>query len=101
VSSVQRSAALPDVPTSLEAGYAGSDFNLWIGVFAPAGTPPAIAERLNREIGVALANPAVRDKLANQAIDTMTMGTGEFAAFVTSEVASMAKLAKALNLTPN
>jgi tripartite-type tricarboxylate transporter receptor subunit TctC len=101
VSSVQRSAALPGVPTSLEAGYAGSDFNLWIGVFAPAGTPPAIAERLNREIGMALANPAVRDKLANQGVDTMTMGTGEFAAFVKSEVASMAKLAKTLNLTPN
>jgi tripartite-type tricarboxylate transporter receptor subunit TctC len=101
VSSIQRSAALPNVPTSLEAGYAGSDFNLWIGVFAPAGTPPAIAERLNREIGLALANPAVRDKLANQGVDTITMGTGEFAAFVKSEVASMAKLAKALNLTPN
>jgi tripartite-type tricarboxylate transporter receptor subunit TctC len=101
VSSVQRSAALPDVPTSLEAGYAGSDFNLWIGVFAPAGTPSAIAERLNREIGIALANPAIRDKLANQGVDTMTMGTGEFAAFVKSEVASMAKLAKTLNLTPN
>ncbi len=101
MSSVQRSAALPDVPTSLEAGYAGSDFNLWIGVFAPAGTPPAIAERLNRQIGIALANPTVRDKLANQGVDTMTMGTGEFAAFVKSEVASMAKLAKALNLTPN
>jgi tripartite-type tricarboxylate transporter receptor subunit TctC len=61
----------------------------------------AIAERLNREIGIALANPAVRDKLANQGVDTMTMGTGEFAAFVKSEVASMAKLAKSLNLTPN
>ena len=64
VSSAQRSLALPDVPTSLEAGYPNSDFNFWIGVFAPAGTPPAIVEKLNREIGKALQVPAVREKLA-------------------------------------
>jgi tripartite-type tricarboxylate transporter receptor subunit TctC len=100
VSSAQRSLALPDVPTSLEAGYPNSDLNFWIGVFAPAGTPPDIVARLNREIGIALTIPAVRDKLANQGVDPMIMGTAEFQTFVKSEDAAMATLAKALNLTP-
>jgi tripartite-type tricarboxylate transporter receptor subunit TctC len=100
VSSVQRSSALPDVPTSLEAGYPNSDLNFWIGVLAPAGTPPDIVARLNREIGIALANPAVREKLAIQGVDPMAMGVGEFQTFVKSEFAAMAVLAKALNLTP-
>jgi tripartite-type tricarboxylate transporter receptor subunit TctC len=100
VSSVQRSLALPDVPTSLEAGYPNSDLNFWIGVFAPAGMPHAIVERLNREIGIALANPAVREKLANQGVDPMTMGSEEFQTFVKAETAATAVLAKALNLTP-
>jgi tripartite-type tricarboxylate transporter receptor subunit TctC len=100
VSSVQRSAAPPEVPTSLEAGYPNSDLNFWIGVFAPAGTPHDIVARLNREIGIALANPAVREKLTNQGVDPMAMGVEEFQTFVKAEAASMAALAKALNLTP-
>ena len=100
VSSIQRSSALPEVPTSLEAGYPNSDLNFWIGVFAPAGTPPDIVARLNREIGIALANPAVREKLANQGVDPMTMGAEEFQAFVKAESVAMASLAKALSLTP-
>jgi tripartite-type tricarboxylate transporter receptor subunit TctC len=100
VSSVQRSAALPDVPTSIEAGYPNSDLNFWIGVFAPAGTPRDIVMRLSREIEIALANPAVREKLAGQGVDPMTMGSQEFEAFVNAESTSMAQLAKALNLTP-
>lgn len=100
VSSIQRSSALPDIPTSIEAGYPNSDLNFWIGVFAPAGTPHDIVARLNREIGIALANPAVREKLANQGVDPMTMGSEEFQAFVNAEAISMAKLAKALNLVP-
>jgi tripartite-type tricarboxylate transporter receptor subunit TctC len=100
VSSAQRSAALPDVPTSLEAGYPNSDFNFWIGVFAPAGTPAPIIERLNREIGKALAVPAVRDKLAQQGVDPLQMDTATFDRFVRNEVASTAELAKALDLKP-
>lgn len=100
VSSIQRSSALPDVPTSLEAGYPNSDLNFWIGVFAPAGTPRDIVEKLNRAIGEVLAEPAVRDKLALQGCDPMIMGVDEFQSFVKSEAASTAVLAKALSLTP-
>jgi len=100
VSSVQRSSALPDIPTSIEAGYPDSDLNFWIGVFAQAGTPHYIVVQLNREIGIALTDPAVREKLANQGVDPMTMDVDEFQTFVKAEQMSMATLAKALNLTP-
>jgi len=100
VSSVQRSSALPNIPTSIEAGYPNSDLNFWIGVFAPAGTPNDVVTRLNREIGIALANPAVVEKFANQGVDPMTMGSEEFRTFVNAEAISMAELAKTLNLKP-
>ena len=100
VSSAQRSAALPDVPTSLEAGYPNSDLSFWIGAFAPAGTPDNIVEKLNHAIGTALAKPAVREKLANQGVEPMVMSAVQFGQFVKAEVASMAVLAKTLNLTP-
>ncbi len=100
VSSIQRSSALPDVPTSIEAGYPNSDLNFWIGVFAPAGTPQGVVTKLNREINIALANPAVREKLANQGVDPMTMGVTEFQTLVNAESTSMAGLAKALNMKP-
>jgi tripartite-type tricarboxylate transporter receptor subunit TctC len=101
VSSAQRSAALPDVPTSIEAGYPKSDFNFWIGVFAPAGTPPAIIEKFNHEIGKALAVPSVREKLALQGVDPLQMDVADFDKFVKSEFAATAELAKALDLKPN
>ena len=100
VSSVQRSSALPDIPTSLEAGYPNSDLNFWIGIFAPAGTPRDIVTRLSREIGSALANRAVRDKLGSQGGDPLMMGADEFQSFVAAESISMATLAKSLNLKP-
>jgi tripartite-type tricarboxylate transporter receptor subunit TctC len=74
--------------------------SFWIGVFAPAGTPNDIVERLNREIGIALAQPAVREKLVSQGVDPMRMGVEEFQSFVSAEAVSMAELAKALDLKP-
>jgi tripartite-type tricarboxylate transporter receptor subunit TctC len=100
VSSTRRSAALPDVPTSLEAGYPNSDLNFWIGAFAPAGTPNDIVEKLNHAIALTLQKPSVREKLANQGVDPMVMDAAEFARLVRSESASMTALAKALNLKP-
>jgi tripartite-type tricarboxylate transporter receptor subunit TctC len=100
VSSIQRSATLPDVPTSIEAGYPNSDLNFWIGIFAPAGTPNGIVAKLNREIGTALENPAVREKLTNQGVDPMAKDVAQFQTLVNGESTSMAGLAKALNLKP-
>lgn len=100
VSSRARSSALPEVPTSLEAGYPDSDLEFWIGVFAPAGTPAAVVERLNHEIGIALDTAAVRDRLTVQGIDPMAMTAPEFQARVGTEQAAVARLARVLDLKP-
>ena len=100
VSSAQRASALPDVPTSIEAGYPNSDLNFWIGLFAPAGTPRDIVDKLNKAVAAAEAKPAVKEKLAAQGVDPMIMGVEDFRKYVIAEQASMAALAKVLNLQP-
>jgi tripartite-type tricarboxylate transporter receptor subunit TctC len=64
VTSAQRSPALPDVPTVAET-VPGYEASAWFGMAAPKGTPPAVIERLNREINAALADPGMRAKLAD------------------------------------
>jgi tripartite-type tricarboxylate transporter receptor subunit TctC len=64
VSSPQRIAALPEVPTVAESGYPGFEADQWYGIVAPAGTPPAVVVRLNAEINKALALPEVAQQLA-------------------------------------
>ena len=66
-------SVLPDVPTTLEAGYPNSDYNFWIGVFAPAKTPRAIVERLNAEVSKALATPAIVEKLEKIGVQPVAM----------------------------
>ena len=65
VASAKRGIALPDVPTTTEAGFANSDYEFWVGAFAPAATSRAIVDRLNEEIVKALETPVVRDRLKN------------------------------------
>ena len=79
VSSAQRSSSLPDVRTVAESGVPGlSDFvvDSWVGLLAPARTPPAVLARLNAELNAVLAEPAVRERLALLGIDP-TPGTAE------------------------
>ncbi|HEY1310566.1 MAG TPA: tripartite tricarboxylate transporter substrate-binding protein, partial [Pseudolabrys sp.] len=78
VSSPARAPTLPDVPTTQEAGYANSAYRFWIGVFAPAKTPPAIVEKLNAEIQKAMQEPAVGARLAKFGVQPMAMKTAEF-----------------------
>jgi tripartite-type tricarboxylate transporter receptor subunit TctC len=100
VSSSHRASTLPDVPTTIEAGYPNSDYNFWIAVFAPAGTPQAIVDTLNREINAVVASPAVHEKLAKLGVDPMPMTTAQFDQFLRQEVAANAGLAKTLGLIP-
>jgi tripartite-type tricarboxylate transporter receptor subunit TctC len=99
VSSPIRSPALPDVPTSEEAGYANSAYRFWIGIFAPAKTPAAIVDKLSKEIEVALQVPAVKEKLIKLGVQPMSMNDKQFAEFVKQELVINTELAKAAGIS--
>ncbi len=86
VSSAKRSSALPDVPTTLEAGLADSDYNYWMGMFVPAKTPRDIVERLYQETQKALQTPGVTEKFKPQGIEPMPMTSAEFDALIKKEI---------------
>ena len=101
VSSVKRAPDLPDVPTTLEAGYPGSDYVFWLGVFAPAGTPADIVERLSRSVQTALADPAVRNGIVKLGADPMAQTPSQFEAFLRTDLERNAALVKAAGIKPN
>jgi tripartite-type tricarboxylate transporter receptor subunit TctC len=90
-----RSPALPDVPTLAEAGVPGYEATIWIGVMAPAATPPAIVDRLNREINTILLRPDIQESWKKQGANPMVMKPEEFGAYIQSEIDRWAKLIKA------
>jgi tripartite-type tricarboxylate transporter receptor subunit TctC len=101
VSARDRASGLPDVPTLAEAGIANADYALWLGVFLPAKTPRAIVDRFHDETAKALAEPALRARLAGLDVEPMPMTTGEFDTFIKYEVVAQGALAKAAGLKPN
>ena len=98
VGSPKRSAALPDVPTTSEAGVPGSEFNFWIGMFAPAKTPRDIVDRLNAEVVKALGTQEVKDRFTALGADAWTLKPSEFDAYVHDEIRSNAVLVRAAGL---
>lgn len=94
VNGTRRSEALPDVPTTGEAGIAGAEYPIWFGLFVPAKTPRDVVERLNRETQKALQTPKLRERMAQLGLEPMPMSPGEFQAFVRDEVALNATLVK-------
>ena len=100
VGSPRRASALPDVPTTLEAGVPGSEFNFWIGMMAPGKTPRDIINRLQEEVVKALASPEVKTRFASLGADAWTLKPEQFDAYIKEEIASNAKLVKAAGLAP-
>jgi tripartite-type tricarboxylate transporter receptor subunit TctC len=98
VSSKKRVSALPDVPTTLEAGYANSNYNFWIGVFAPAKTPRAIVDRMDVEIAKALEDAGLQKRLENIGVQPMSMSVEQFNEFVREELKTNAELAAAVGI---
>jgi tripartite-type tricarboxylate transporter receptor subunit TctC len=98
VSSAKRTAALPEVPTTLEAGFPDSDFDFWVGMFAPRQTPRAVVARIQAETVKALENPAVVAKLANLGTEPMTMSPEDFDARVAKEARIAVELARAAKI---
>ncbi|PWT89610.1 MAG: LacI family transcriptional regulator [Proteobacteria bacterium] len=101
VSGSARASALPDVPTTVEAGYPNSEYNFWAGVFAPARTPAEIRGKLYRELALALQNPRVRDRLAGLGADPMPLDSAQFEALVREEIEVNTALVKAAGIKVN
>jgi tripartite-type tricarboxylate transporter receptor subunit TctC len=94
VTTAQRAAALPDVPTMAESGLPGFDVSTWFGVFAPAGTPAAVVARLNESLTAALRTPEMRERLARMGAEPAPMSSEQFAQLVRSELAKYQKVVK-------
>lgn len=101
VSGSARASALPDVPTTVEAGYPNSEYNFWAGVFAPAKTPADIRAKLHAEIAKALQNPATREKLLGLGADPMPLSSAQFDALVRTEIETNTQLVKAAGIKVN
>ena len=101
VSTTKRSPALPNVPTTIEAGFPDSDYTFWNGMLAPAKTPRPIIDRLHAEVQKALALPEVQAKLVPQGVDPMPLSPQEFDAMIAREIVSNIRLAKAAGLKFN
>ncbi len=100
VTSEQRSATLPDLPTIAESGLPGYSAITWYGLLAPKGTPREIVMRLNREINELLRLPAVREQMLAQGFEPSGNSPGEFAAFISSEIVKWGRVVKASGITP-
>jgi tripartite-type tricarboxylate transporter receptor subunit TctC len=98
VNTASRSSALPDVPTTQEAGFPDAEYPIWFGVFLPAKTPREIVGRLHDETLKALQSPKVKETLASLGVDPMVMTPAEFQALVEKEIGTDAALAKAAGL---
>ena len=101
VGSAKRASILPDVPTTLEAGFPDSEYNFWLGLFAPARTPREIVKRMHDEAATALAVPEVRERLLKLGAEPMTMAPEQFDAYIQDELRLNAVLAKQAGLTTN
>lgn len=95
VTTIKRSALMPNIPTIAESGLPGFDANNWYGLLAPAGTPRPVIMRLNTEVKKVLAMPDVKNFLFNQGLDPAPGTPEQFGAYIKSEMAKWAKVVKA------
>lgn len=100
MSSAKRSALYPDVPTTLELGYANSDYNFWIGMSAPVKTPRAIVDRLNKETQAVVLSQEIKEKFLNMGAESYALSLPEFEAMVKAELESNAVLIKTKGFKP-
>jgi tripartite-type tricarboxylate transporter receptor subunit TctC len=100
ISSLKRSGVVPNLPTIDESGLKGFDSWNYFGIFAPAGTPKAVVDRVNAEMNKILADPAIKDRFHQLGFE-MTGGTpADFAAVIASESAKWSKVIRDANVKP-
>ena len=95
VTSIKRSAGLPEVPTIAESGYPDFDASSWFGLVGPAGLPREIAQRISADVARILAQPELREKFIKQGADPVGSTPEEFGAYMRAETAKWAVLVKA------
>ena len=100
VTSLKRSPALPDVPTMSDEGVRGYEVLNWFGVFAPAGTPREIVDRLATEAAAMFADPKTREMLKGEGADPIASTPADFADFVRTEIKKWDEVGKAANIQP-
>ena len=99
VGTLKRSPSLPEVPTVAESGYPGFDASLWLAIMAPAGTPAAVIERLNKEVVAAVSAPDTRELLDKNGAEVLTSTPAELSAMIREGVAKYAKIVKMAGVT--
>jgi tripartite-type tricarboxylate transporter receptor subunit TctC len=95
ITSIRRSNLVPGVPTIAESGVPGFDASIWQGILAPAKTPPAIVNRLNKDLVSLLATTEIQDQFRAQGVDPSPSTPEEFGAYIRAEIPKWAKVVKA------
>ena len=98
VSTPARSPSLPQVPTTVEAGVAGSDYTFWVGMIVASNTPAPVVKRLHEEALKAMANPEVKERMNKLGAEPFPLSVEAFNAFIKTEVDAAARIAKAAGL---
>jgi len=98
VGSAERSPLLPQVPTTVEAGWKGSDYNFWIGMMVPAKTPRPIVDKLHGAVTAALETPEMKKRFADMGASPMPMKPEQFDAHIKAEVAAIGELIRAVGI---
>jgi tripartite-type tricarboxylate transporter receptor subunit TctC len=98
VSSTKRATALPNVPTTVEAGFPDSDFDFWVGAFVPKATPRDVVAKIHQATVKGIESPAVRERLAKLGVEPMIMKSEDFDARVAKEAPIAVALAKAAKI---
>jgi tripartite-type tricarboxylate transporter receptor subunit TctC len=98
VGSANRSARLPNLPTTVEAGVPNSDYNFWVALFAPKGMPAAAIDKINSEVAKALATADLKARYVSMGADPWILKPAELAAVIKKELPENAKLAAAAGL---
>ena len=97
----KRFAVFPDVPTIAEAGVPGMEGGIWYGLSGPAGMPPAIVERLAKEMTRVLRQPDVQERFATVGGIPMEIGPKEYAAFILKEHQKWGEIVRRSGAAPN
>ena len=96
-----READLPDVPTMIESGFPGLSLGFWVGLWAPAGTPAAIVDKLNRATNAALGSPEMKASMTRLGVAPSIGSVQDFAAFIADEAPKWREIVKASGVQIN